>query len=80
MHLMRLIPRRFTFAKRREIRSCTEVRILPLHFPVAKEFIRLICAPCGTQIERSLYLSARASLFAPLVINLAGITCYLSDS
>jgi hypothetical protein len=40
MHLMRLIPRYFTFVKRREIRSCTEVRILPLHFPVAKEFTR----------------------------------------
>lgn len=41
-----------------EIRSCTEVRILPLHPRIAARFI--------PDCAGSLCLSARASLFAPL--------------
>src|SRR3989338_39160 len=56
------------------IRSCTEVRILPLHPHVAMRFIPLFLMECSG----CLYLSARASLFAPLGVTLAGVTCYLS--
>lgn len=65
-YLKRLFPMRLAPSG---TRSCTDVRVLPLHSHVAMRFI-------SRSLSRCLCLSARASLFAPLGVTLAGVTCY----
>lgn len=59
-------------------RPCTEVRVLPLHSCVTASITPLRFAK--QSFAGWLLLSLQPSLFAPLVVNLTGITRYLFPS